>query len=348
MRIGILGPISWRVPPENYGGWELVVHHLTEGLVRRGHEVTLFATADSQTSARLSSVVPRPLSLDPELAQHSRAYESLHMAHAFAGAASFDILHNNLGSYPVAFTQLCPVPMATTLHGSGAEGDSKVIYRRFPSGPYVSISNAERLLVPELEYAATVYNGIDVSQFTFSNKVGEYLLIVGRMSPDKGIHVAIEVARRAGVPLILAGIVPPENEQYFDEQIAPRLDADIRFIGPVNHEQKAKLYAGARAFLHLVTYEEAFGLTMVEAMACGCPVIAFRRGSVPEIVVDTETGFIVDSIDAAAAAVANVGRLDRFACRERAASRFSVQRMVDGYESVYRNVLESHDRVTQV
>ncbi|MDB5074728.1 MAG: glycosyl transferase group 1 [Chloroflexi bacterium] len=339
MRIGILGPISWRVPPVHYGGWELVVHHLTEGLVRRGHDVTLFASGDSQTAARLSSVVPEPLSMDPELGQYSRVYESLHMANAFAGAGSFDILHNNLGSYPVAFTQLCPVPMLTTLHGSGAEADSKLIYRRFPAGPYVSISNSERALIPELDYAATVYNGIDESQFSFSREAGEYLLVVGRMSPDKGIHFAIEVARRTNMPLILAGIVPPENKQYFDEQVAPHLNAKIRFVGPVNLEQKSRLYAEAWAFLHLVDYEEAFGLTMVEAMACGCPVIGFKKGSVPEVIADTETGFIVADTDAAVKAVGAVRSIDRSACRSRVANLFSAERMVEGYEAVYRQIL---------
>jgi glycosyltransferase involved in cell wall biosynthesis len=342
MRIGILGPISWRVPPVHYGGWELVVHHLTEGLVKRGHDVTLFASGDSQTGARLSSVVPRPLSMDPDLGAFPRAYESLHMAQAFAGAGSFDILHNNLGSYPVAFTPLCPVPMVTTLHGSGAEADSKLIYGRYPGERYVSISDSERALIPDLNYLATVYNGIDVSQFEFSRQAGEYLLVLGRMSPDKGIHFAIEVAQRSHIPLILAGIVPPENKQYFDEQIAPHLGPNIRFVGPVNLEQKARLYADAKAFLHLVTYDEAFGLTMAEAMACGCPVIAFRKGSVPEVVADTETGFIVADTDAAVAAVADIESVDRFACRARVASLFSVERMVEGYEAVYRQVL-GHD-----
>jgi glycosyltransferase involved in cell wall biosynthesis len=343
MRIGILGPISWRVPPVHYGGWELVVHHLTEGLVRRGHDVTLFASGDSVTTARLVSVVPRPLSVDPALGGFSRAYESLHTASALARAQAgeFDVLHNNLGCYPVAFSALCPVPMVTTLHGSGAEADSKIIYHAFPGGPYVSISDAERALVPELHYAATVYNGIDPGQFEFGATPGEYLLVVGRMSPDKGIRQAIEVAARAGVPLVLAGIVPPENEAYFRDEIEPRLGAGAQFVGPVGLAQKSRLYAGALAFLHLVTYEEAFGLTMVEAMACGCPVIAFRRGSVPEVVADTETGFIVADVDSAVDAVTSITAIDRAACRARVAERFSVDRMVDGYVAVYDHAVRA-------
>ncbi len=336
MRIGLLGPISWRIPPVHYGGWELVVHHLAEGLVRRGHDVTLFASGDSITAARLVSVTPRPLSVDRALGQYARAYESLHAAAALALAGGFDVLHNNLGCYPVAYSALCAAPMVTTLHGSGAEADSKLIYTSFPQGPYVSISDAERALIPDLRYAATIYNGIDPGQFEFSGKPGDYLLVVGRMSPDKGIHLAIDVARRANVPLVLAGIVPPENETYFRDEIEPHLGDDVRFVGPVDLERKSRLYGGALAFLHLVTYEEAFGLTMVEAMACGCPVIAFRRGSVPEVVADTETGFITTDVDDAARAVARIRQLDRAACRARVSYRFSVERMLDGYVAVYR------------
>jgi glycosyltransferase involved in cell wall biosynthesis len=339
MRIGILGPISWRTPPEHYGGWELVAHHLSEGLVRRGHDVTLFASGDSITSAKLESVVPRPLSADAQYGRFSRAYESMHTAKAFAQATSFDVLHNNMGCYPVAFSALCPIPMVTTLHGSAAEEDSRLIYNRFPEGPFVSISDAERGLAPDLHYAATVYNGIDATTFDFSKTPGEYLLVVGRMSPDKGIHIAIEVARRLAMPLILAGIVPPENTRYFAEQVEPWLGEGIRFVGPVNHQQKSKLYAGAFAFLHLVTYDEAFGLTMVEAMACGTPVIAFRRGSVTEVIADNETGFIVENIDAAIAAARRIPSLSRSRCRLRVEREFSVERMVEGYEAVYASAV---------
>jgi len=335
VRIGIIGPIAWRVPPRHYGGWERVVHDLTEGLVRRGHTVTLFASGDSQTTARLESVVPRPLAEAAEYGRLSRAYETLHLANAFAHALEFDVLHNNAGCYAVAMAQLCPVPLVTTLHGSGAEEDSRMLYRRFADGPYVSISDSERRLVPELHYAATVYNGIDAAAFEYSGRPGEYLLAIGRMSPDKGIHLAISAARQAGLPLVLAGIVPSENEQYFRERIEPCLGDSVRFVGPVDLKEKSTLYAHARAFLHLVTYDEAFGLTMAEAMACGCPVIALNRGSVPEVVVEGETGFIVSSVEEAAAAVGRVGSLDRRACRAWVQGKFSVEQMVAGYEAVY-------------
>jgi len=277
MRIGILGPISWRVPPRHYGGWELVTHNLVEGLVARGHEVTLFATADSQTSGRLVSLCPRPLSEDPALP--SRVYESLHTALAFEYASEFDLIHNHMGCHPVCYSRLIPVPMVTTLHGSAAEDGSRLIYSRYRDSHYVSITNAERRLAPELNYLDTVYNGIEVQAFDFSPHRGDYLLVLGRMSPDKGIHAAIAVAQRSGMRLVLSGIVPRENEEYFETQVKPHLkEGVIDFIGPADHALKNRLLQGAYAFLHLITYQEAFGLTMVESMACGTPVIAVPSG----------------------------------------------------------------------
>lgn len=339
MRIGMLAPLAEAVPPRKYGGTERVVAALTEELVQRGHEVTLFASADSITRARLVSVAPRPLSEDSEVRRFSRAYESLHTAAAFERAREFDILHNHMGAYPLTYAGSCLIPVLTTLHGSAAEADSHFIYEHYPRQPYVSITDAERALAPELRYVGTVYNGVEVTQFPFEEKQGEYLLVLGRMSPDKGIHLAIEVAHRAGLELVLAGIVPPENEAYFDEQVRPHLGHGVRFVGPADLEQKGQLYANAYAFLHLITYEEAFGLTMVEAMACGCPVIAVRRGSVPELIVDGVTGAIVDDIDGAVAAVGRIGSVDRAACRRHVEASFSVSRMVEGYEAVYRQLL---------
>ncbi len=339
MRIGILGPISWRVPPRHYGGWELITSLLTEGLVAKGHEVTLFATADSVTSARLVAVCPRPLSEDQSLP--AAAYELLHHVRPFELADQFDIIHNHAGSKPVALTRLVKTPVVTTLHGSAAEPDSRLIYSHFRSGYYVSISEAERRLAPELNYVATVYNGIQVERFRFNPRPGGYLVVVGRLSPDKGIHHAIEVAERCGLPLVIAGIVPPENRQYFEEVVRPRLRGRVEFVGPADHALKEELFGGALANLHLVTYEEAFGLTQIEAMACGTPVIGFRRGAVPEIVVHGITGFVVDSVDEAVAAVGHASAIDRSQCRRWVEERFSAERMVEGYERVYRTILSS-------
>ncbi|SDJ92577.1 Glycosyltransferase involved in cell wall bisynthesis [Catalinimonas alkaloidigena] len=346
MKIGILAPIAWRTPPEHYGGWELVAHHLTEGLVARGHDVTLFATSDSLTKARLESVCPHPLN-QPGHALDSRVYETLHIAHAFERAKKLklDVLHNHAGCFGTPFAHLISVPTVTTLHGSAAEAGSRTLYEHYRDLNYVSISDSERKLAPDLSYVATVYNGVKVASFEFQESPGDYLIVIGRMSPDKGIHLAIQVAQQAGLPLVLAGIVPSENESYFRTQIEPHLNDQIRFIGPVNHREKSRWLAGAKASLHLVTYEEAFGLTMAESMACGTPVVAIRRGSVPELIEHRRTGFIVnpasddEMVADAVAFLSHVADLDRRYIREHTEKRFGVERMVKGYEAVYKQLL---------
>jgi len=346
VRIALLGPVSWRVPPQHYGGWELVTANLADGLVRDGHEVTVFASLDSRTTARHDGVVPRALSEDPELAANGRAWETLHLAHAFAQARAgrFDVLHNHAGSYAVPWGPLAGVPFLTTLHGSAAEPDSRLLYGHHRHLPYVSITDAERALAPELDYVGTVFNGIDVGAFPVGERPGDDLVCVGRMSPDKGIHLAIDVAERTGRRLVLAGIVPPENTDYFDAMVRPRLaPGRVDFIGPVTHAEKGPLLAGAAAFLHLVTYHEAFGLTMAEALACGTPVIGTRRGSVPELVVDGITGAVVDDVEGAVAAVERLGALDRARCREDAERRFSVSGMCRKYVRVYAALLSGAD-----
>lgn len=338
MKIGVLGPISWRVPPRHYGGWELVTHNLVEGLVKRGHDVTLFATADSETRARLVSVCPRPLSEDSTLP--ARAYETLHTALALEHAGEFDLIHNHMGSYSVCYSRVIPVPMVTTLHGSAAEDQSRLIYSRYRDSHYVSITNAERILAPELNYVDTVYNGIDVELFEFSPTHGDYLLVLGRVSPDKGIHTAISVAERCGMRLIIAGIVPPENEEYFETQVKPHLKRGlIDFVGPADHALKNRLLKGAYAFLHLITYHEAFGLTMVESMACGTPVVAVPMGSVPEIVTNGENGFWANDVEEVCRVLPGVAKLDRTHCRKWVEDRFGVDQMVDSYVRVYEKVL---------
>lgn len=338
LRVAILAPISWRLPPRHYGGWELVAYNHAEGLARCGVDVTLFATSDARTSVRLHSVVPRPLSEDPILPP--RVYETLHAAACFERAGEFDVIHNHAGAYPVCFSRLVSTPVVTTLHGSAAEPDSRLIYERHAEGPYVSITDAERALAPDLRYIATVHDGIEVDAFTFRADPGRYLLFLGRLSPVKGAHLAIEVARRTGLPLVIAGIVPPEDRTYFETRIAPHLDGErVRFVGPADHAAKNALCGGALALLHLVQYHEAFGLTIVEANACGAPVIAIGRGSVPELVRHGETGWIVDGVDDAVEAVASLGGLSRARCREWVATRFTVEQMARGYLDVYGRIL---------
>lgn len=339
MKIGILASIAWRVPPRQYGGWESVAHLLTEGLVRRGHDVTLFASGDSITQAQLVSVAPHPLEEDRSLP--SRATETLHIVTAYEHAGDLDVLHNHAGVYGAVLSRLVDVPVVTTLHGSAAEGDSKSLYMRYREQPYVSITDAERALAPALNYVATVYNGIDEASLSPPAPSDDYLLFLGRLSPDKGVHHAVRVAQLTGRRLVISGIIPDSNREYFEREIAPFVDGrQIQFVGPSDPPRRNALMRKAYAFLHLITYHEAFGLTMAEALAAGAPVIALRRGSVPELVLDGETGFIVDTVEAAAGAVARIPSISRTRCAEWARDRFSSAHMVEGYERVYEAVSE--------
>lgn len=339
VRVGIIAPVAWRVPPRHYGGWESIAYLHAEGLVRSGHDITLFASSDSISSARLDSVVPRPLEEDGSLPR--RAFETLHLAHALEHAARFDLLHNHAGVYGAVLSRLSPVPVVTTLHGSAAEADSRMLYEHYREQPYISISNAERRLAPDLNYVATVYNGIDTSNLPPVRDPEGYLLYVGRVARDKGVHNCVRVAHATQMPLLIAGIVSRSDQEYFDREIAPHLDTGgIQYIGPVDSAERTVLMSRALACLHLIEYEEAFGLTMAEAMAVGAPVIAFNRGSVPELVRHSVSGFIVRSVDEAVEAVARAGKLSRERCSSWARDAFSAQRMVQGYARVYRSILE--------
>ena len=330
----MLAPISWRVPPRHYGPWELVVSLLTEGLVERGVDVTLFATADSVTSARLDAVCPRPLMEDPTL--DAKVWEALHLANAFEHAGALDLLHNHYDFLPLTYSRLISTPLVTTIHGFSSDR-IRTVYRRYDDRvAYVSISDADR--DPDLSYAATVYHGIDLSDFTFRDGPGRRLVFLGRIHPDKGVADAIAVAEAVGLPLVIAGIV--HDREYFDREIAPRLDGEaVRYVGPIGPRDRDTLLGSAVALLHLVEFPEPFGLSMIEAMACGTPVIARRRGSVPEVIDEGVTGFVVDDVAGAIAAVDRARSLDRRGVRTRAAERFSRDRMVDDYLRVYERVL---------
>jgi len=320
----MLAPISWRVPPRHYGPWELVVSLLTEGLVERGVDVTLFATADSVTSARLDAVCPRPLMEDPTL--DAKVWEALHLANAFEHAGALDLVHNHYDFLPLTYSRLISTPLVTTIHGFSSDR-IRTVYRRYDDRvAYVSISDADR--DPDLSYAATVYHGIDLSDFTFRDGPGRRLVFLGRIHPDKGVAAAIAVAEAVGLPLVIAGIV--HDREYFDREIAPHLDGEaVRYVGPIGPRDRDALLGSAVALLHLVEFPEPFGLSMIEAMACGTPVIARRRGSVPEVIDEGVTGFVVDDVAGAVAAVDRVRSLDRRGVRTRAAERFSRDRMVD-------------------
>ena len=334
LRVAVLAPISWRVPPRHYGPWELFASLLTEGLVAAGLDVTLFATGDSITTATLASVVPSGWSEDPTALP--KVSECLHIAEVFERADEFDVIHNSFDFLPLTYSRLVHTPVLTTIHGFSSPGIVAVYERYNDIGGYIAISDADRH--PRLRYQATIHHGIDTSIFALHPDPGGYLLFFGRIHPDKGTAEAIEVARQVGLPLVVAGIV--QDQAYFDASVVPHLDGErVRYIGPVGGDDRSALLGGAAALLHLVGFEEPFGFSVVEAMACGTPVVAYRRGSMPELVDDGVTGFLVDSVEDAVTAVAGVAGLDRATIRAQAVARFGRERMIDGYLEAYGHLL---------
>ena len=339
MRIAVLAPISWRVPPRHYGPWELFCSILTEGLVARGHDVTLFATGDSETSAALCSVVPRGWSEDPSV--DPKVAECLHISEVFERAAEFDIIHNSFDFLPLTYAGLISTPVITTIHGFSSPQIVPVYEKYNQRTFYVAISGADRHA--SLEYLATIHHGIETERFTLSPTAEGYLAFFGRIHRDKGLVAAIDTANETGTPLRIAGII--QDELYFKREIAPRLDGDrVQFIGPVRAEDRSAFLGGAVALLHLIDFDEPFGFSVVEAMACGTPVIAFNRGSMAEIICDGVTGFVVADVKEATAAVQRVGELDRVAIRADAVRRFDSKRMVDDYVVAYERVILESER----
>ena len=333
-RIGIISPVAWRTPPRTYGAWETVASNITEELVRRGWDVTLFATQDSITSASLHAVVERgyeeDASVDPKVCEY------LHLSEAFEHADEFDLIHSHYDFMSLTYSRLMKTPVVITIHGFSSP-QVLPVYRKYNGHVhYVSISNSDR--VPEFDYVATVYNGIDTSSYTFHPEPGEHLVFLGRIHPDKGTHLACETASRAGRRLIIAGII--QDKEYFREKVEPYIDdVNIKFIGPVGIEGKNQLFKQAYAVLHLNELPERFGLVMVEANAAGVPVIAMDRGSCREVIKDSETGFLVNNVEEAVKALDRVQDLDRSNCRKRVEKHFSIKSMTDGYEEVYYRIL---------
>ena len=334
LRVAVLAPISWRVPPRQYGPWEQFASLLTEGLVKRGVDVTLFATADSVTTARLVGTAPTGYSEDPAL--HAKAWEALHISAVFERAGEFDLIHNSFDFLPLTYSGLVDTPVVTTIHGFSSERILPVFEKYNGRGHYVAISDADQH--EKLDYVATIHHGIDLNAFELEREPGHYLLFFGRIHPDKGTAEAIDVAERAGMPLTIAGII--QDRDYFERLVEPRLDGErVRYVGPVGPDRRGGLLGGARALLHLVNFDEPFGFSVVEAMACGTPVIASARGSMPEIVRDGENGFLVGSSDEAVAAVHASKGLDRMVVRASVEQRFDVNRMVDEYLALYRRIV---------
>jgi glycosyltransferase involved in cell wall biosynthesis len=332
VKVALLGPVAWRTPPRHYGPWEQVTSLLAEGLVARGVDVTLFATLDSVTTARLDGICPQGYAEDPSV--DGRVWEAMHVAHALARSGEFDLVHNHLDWLPLAFADHCRTPLLTTIHGFSGAGILPA-YARARSA-YVSISNADR--ATGLDYVATVYHGIDLDGLPFTSEGGPGLVAFGRVHPDKGTHTAIEIARLAGRPLTICGIV--QDERYFTERVAPHIDGEqVVFLGSVGPQRRGEILGASAALLHPIAFDEPFGLSVVESMACGTPVVAYRRGSMPEVVDDGVTGFLVHTVEEASAAVARIAAIDRRGCRARAAHRFSADRMVDDYLRIYRDIV---------
>ncbi|MDQ2755031.1 MAG: glycosyltransferase family 4 protein [Actinomycetota bacterium] len=336
MRIGVIASIAHRLPPRSYGPWEQIASTLTEGFVARGHEVTLFATADSVTTATLVPTAPAGYEEDGSV--DAKVWGGLHIASAFESAAGLDVLANHFDFLPLTYSRLVSAPVVTTVHGFSSPAILPVFEAYDDIAHYVSISDADRS--PLLHYDATIHHGIDLADFTpvVGGAARAYLLFLGRIHPDKGTHRAIEVARRTGLPLVIAGIV--QDQRYFEQQVRPHVDgAAVSYVGAVGPAERDRLLGGALALLHLIGFDEPFGLSVVESLACGTPVVAFARGSLPELVRDAVTGFLVTDVDSAVAAVGRVAGLDRGACRREAEQRFGADRMVDDYLALFEQVV---------
>jgi len=333
-KVAILSPVAWRTPPRQYGAWETVASNITEGLVARGWDVTLFATGDSITQARLSAVVEKGYEEDRAL--DSKVAEYLHLSATFERAAEFDLIHSHYDFMALTYSRLVKTPVLTTIHGFSSPAIMP-IYQKYQDGYFVSVSDSDR--APGLNYLATVYNGIDLALYPFQKSGGEDLIFLGRIHPDKGVHLAIDVARISGRRLIIAGII--QDEAYFREKIKPHVDdKNIRYIGPLGVVEKNDLFAHAAALIHLNTIPERFGLVLAEANAAGVPVVAMDLGSCREVIKDKETGFLVNNVKEAALALEHLSEIDRAICRKRVQQFFSIETMVDGYERIYSKIFD--------
>lgn len=361
LRVAMLAPVTWPVPPDGYGPWEQVVSNLTEELVASGHEVTLFAAAGSQTSAHLVQTVPHAFSLWPESERNAhrrfdpvsgllegppdfRAIEQQHIATCIEAArdGGFDVVHSHLHVYALVFSRLIPCPFVSSLHGAAWVKSSHAVFDQYPEQPFVSLSDAERQLKPDLNYVATVHNGIRLDAFPLCDQKEDYLLFAGRLAPEKGAAEAVQIAKRAGMPLRFAGMIEPQHQAYFDERIKPHLDnRNVTYLGLLSQRDLAPQYQRAAAVLFPISWCEPCSMVGIEAQCSGTPIIGTRYGYLPELVKHGETGFLVDSIEEAAEAVQRLAQIDPRACRANVETRFSAPVMAAGYERVYRRLVEA-------
>jgi len=335
MKVAILAPIAWRTPPEKYGPWEQVASNIAEGMVKKGVDVTLFATGNSHTAGKLEYVSETSYAEDKSI--DPKVWECLHISNVMERASEFDIIHNNFDFLPLTYSRLIKTPMVTTIHGFSSQQIIPVYKKYNSNNHYVSISDSDRS--PELDYTATVYNGIDSKDFTLNESPKDYLLFFGRIHPEKGTYESIQIAKKANKKLIISGLI--QDERYFEEKVKPYINGDdIVYVGNSGPRQRDKLLGEASALLHPISFNEPFGLSVAEAMFCGTPVVAFSRGSMPELIEDTKTGYLVENIDEAVEAIHKIGAINRNYCQQWAFSNFSVDKMVEGYLDVYKQILE--------
>lgn len=333
MKVAVLSPIAWRTPPKHYGPWEQMASNLTEGLVEAGMDVTLFATGDSITSGKLDSVISS--GYEEVRDQDAKVLECLHISNLMEKASGFDLIHNHYDFLPLSFSKLISTPIITTIHGFSSQKIIPVYKKYNETSSYVSISNSDRH--PDLKYIGTVYNGIKTDDFTFNAEPDDYLLFFGRIHPDKGTLEAIRIANESNKRLLIAGII--QDEHYFRQHIEPELDQDIVFIGQAGPEKRNELLGNACALLHPINFEEPFGLSVAEAMICGTPVIAFNRGSMPEVINHGQSGFIVNNETEAIAAVKRLKNINRLDCHNWAKNNFSSEKMVSDYINLYKHII---------
>ncbi|MBC7836863.1 glycosyltransferase family 4 protein [Acetobacteraceae bacterium] len=342
MKIAMIAPLVERVPPKKYGGTERLIHSLTEELIRRGHKVTLFASGDSLTSATLNSVAPkglRELRIKPLYDVNPPLLQSL--GRAFADMkGEFDVIHDSSGYSTLPFAEMSETPVVMTIHGPILPAYMP-LYREFRKANLVSISRDIGSDFGDLNHIGTVYNGLNMEYYPFSNEHDGYLLYVGRICHDKGTHNAILAAKRLNLPLIIAAKIEETEagHRYFRKYVKPHLNSQIQWVGEVDEEERNKLMTRAMAFLHPAPWREPFGLTLIEAMACGAPVIAFNRGSIPEIIQDGKTGFVVNNVDELCDAIRKIDTIDRAYTRKYSLENFNEKRMTTGYEEAYKKVI---------
>lgn len=335
MKVAVLAPVAWRTPPRHYGPWEQVASNIAEGLVKLGVDVTLFATGDSITAGKLEAVCEQ--GYEEDRSQDAKVLECLHISNLMEKAGEFDLIHNNFDFLPLTYSGLIDTPLITTIHGFSSE---KIIpvYKKYNSrGHYVSISNSDRS--PQLEYVGTVYNGLDVKDFEFTAEPDDYLIYFGRIHHHKGTAESIEIAKRTGKKLLIAGII--QDEGYYKEKVEPHLSDQIQYVGHAGPDKRKELLGKASALLHPINFDEPFGMSVAEAMLCGTPVIAFNRGSMPELIKHQETGYLVNNIDEAVEAVAQLPKINRNECYQWASSQFSCDKMVSDYYKLYQQILSA-------